>query len=65
MPAIEGIEEQGITEQTTGTEPPLTPMEEKEVVEGRFGEDPLEVKDGVAVTEEAVGLRVADVITQL
>ena len=39
-------------------------MEEKEFDGGIFGSAPLEVKDGVAVTEEAVGFHVADLITQ-
>lgn len=43
---------------------PLTPMEELELDGGRFSSAPLEVNDGVAVTEESVGMRVADVITQ-
>ena len=45
-------------------EVPLTPMEEQEGEEGIFGSAPLEVVDGVAVTEESVGLHVPDVITQ-
>jgi hypothetical protein len=39
-------------------------MEMTEMKEG-FGEQPLEVNGGVAVTEEAVGLHVADLITQV
>jgi hypothetical protein len=42
---------------------PLTPMEKSEM-EGYFGREPLEVSDGIAVTEEAVGLHVPDLITQ-
>jgi hypothetical protein len=42
----------------------LTEMEMSEM-EGRFGSKPLEVRGGVAVTEEAVGLHVADLITQV
>lgn len=42
---------------------PLTPMEEEELA-GYFGREPLEVGGGIAVTEEAVGLHVADLITQ-
>jgi len=42
---------------------PLTQMEQTEL-NGRFGSAPLEVNNGVAVTEEAVGLHVPDVITQ-
>jgi hypothetical protein len=41
----------------------LTPMEQNEL-DGTFGSAPLEVQDGVAVTEEAVELHVADLITQ-
>lgn len=37
---------------------------EKSEEEACFGAAPLEVKDGVAVTEEAVELHVPDVITQ-
>ncbi|KAE9370370.1 hypothetical protein N431DRAFT_509478 [Stipitochalara longipes BDJ] len=43
---------------------PLTPMEELELNNGVFGSDPLEVHDGVAVMEESVDFRVADVVTQ-
>jgi hypothetical protein len=43
---------------------PLTLMEMNEMG-GRFGEEPLEVSGGVAVTEEAVKLHVADLITQI
>ena len=43
---------------------PLTPMEVTEMERG-FGEQPLEVTGGVAVTEEAVGLHVANLITQV
>jgi hypothetical protein len=46
-------------------EAPLTDMEEGEAEEGEFGAEPLEVRDGIAVTEEAVGLHVADLITQV
>jgi len=42
---------------------PLTPMEKEEMELG-FGSQPLVVRDGVAVTEEAVGERRADLITQ-
>lgn len=42
---------------------PLTPMEKNEM-QGYFGAGPLEVVDGIAVTEEAVGLHVPDLITQ-
>lgn len=48
----------------TVTGAPLTPMEELELEDGVFGSAPLEVSGGVAVTEESVGLRVADVVTQ-
>jgi hypothetical protein len=44
---------------------PLTPMEELELDSGVFGNAPLEVNGGVAVTEESVDFRVADVVTQL
>jgi hypothetical protein len=43
---------------------PLTPMEELELGKGVFGSAPLEVNGGVAVMEESVELRVADVVTQ-
>jgi hypothetical protein len=43
---------------------PLTPMEELELKDGVFSSAPLEVSGGVAVMEESVGLRVADVVTQ-
>lgn len=39
-------------------------MEESERV-GMFGSAPLDLKRGVAVTEEAVGLHVPDLITQV
>lgn len=42
---------------------PLTPMEMSEM-EVAFGKQPLEVSGGVAATEEAVGLHVADLTTQ-
>ena len=42
---------------------PLTPMERDELG-GSFGREPLDVENGVAVTEEGVELHVADVITQ-
>lgn len=45
--------------------PPLTRMEREEEEQGRFGSDPLDVLNGVAVTEEAVELQVPDLITQL
>jgi hypothetical protein len=41
----------------------LTSMEEEEQ-QGAFGSDPLELAEGIAVTEEAVELHVPDVITQ-
>lgn len=40
-------------------------MMEAELEEGCFHEDPLEVADGIAVTEESVGLGVADVTAQV
>lgn len=43
----------------------LTPMQELELDSGVFGSAPLEVNGGVAVTEESVDFRVADVVTQL
>lgn len=43
---------------------PPTPMEESERA-GMFGSAPLDLQNGVAVTEEAVGLHVPDLITQL
>lgn len=43
---------------------PPTPMEESERT-GMFGSAPLDLKRGVAVTEEAVKLHVPDLITQL
>ena len=43
---------------------PLTPMIEHELNEGVFGSAPLEVHDGVAVMEESVDFRLADVVTQ-
>jgi hypothetical protein len=43
---------------------PLTPMEMNEMV-GPFGEEPLALNGGVAVTEEAVELHVADLITHI
>ncbi|KAK8117967.1 uncharacterized protein PG998_006248 [Apiospora kogelbergensis] len=42
-----------------------SPMMEAELAEGTFHEEPLEVIDGIAVTEESVGLGVADVTTQV
>ena len=42
---------------------PPTPMEESERA-GMFGSAPLDLQRGVAVTEEAVGLHVPDLITQ-
>jgi hypothetical protein len=39
-------------------------MEELELNNGVFGSAPLEVHDGVAVMEESVDFRVADVVTQ-
>ncbi|KAG9243700.1 hypothetical protein BJ878DRAFT_442845 [Calycina marina] len=42
---------------------PATGMEKQEMSEG-FGAEPLEVTEGMAVTEEAVDLHVADFITQ-
>jgi hypothetical protein len=47
------------------TDAPLTPMEELELDSGVFGSAPLEVNGGVAMTEESVDFRVADVVTQL
>jgi hypothetical protein len=41
---------------------PPTPMEEGERG-GMFGSAPLDLRSGVAVTEEAVGLHVPDLIT--
>ena len=41
---------------------PLTPMEQDEL-RGSFGREPLDVVNGVAVTEEGVELHVADYIT--
>jgi hypothetical protein len=38
-------------------------MEESERI-GMFGSSPLDLQHGVAVTEEAVGLHVPDLITQ-
>ncbi len=43
---------------------PMTPMENTELKDGVFGPLPLDVKGGVAVTEESVRLHVADLITQ-
>ncbi len=51
-------------DEVTVTGAPLTPMEELELEDGVFGSAPLEVSGGVAVLEESVGLRVADVVTQ-
>jgi hypothetical protein len=51
-------------EEITLTGAPLTPMEELELNNGVFGSAPLEVHDGVAVMEESVDFRVADVVTQ-
>jgi hypothetical protein len=39
---------------------PLTPMEKNEAEGGWFGSKPLEVRDGVAVTEEGVEGHFAD-----
>lgn len=39
-------------------------MEQDELSERSFGAAPLQVNHGVAVTEEAVGLHVPDVVTQ-
>jgi hypothetical protein len=41
----------------------MTPMQESERV-GILGRAPLDLGNGVAVTEEAVGLHVPDLITQ-
>ncbi|KAH6724241.1 hypothetical protein BKA61DRAFT_687369 [Leptodontidium sp. MPI-SDFR-AT-0119] len=41
-----------------------TAMETDELIQGEFSSAPLEVKDGIAVTEESVELHVADVTTQ-
>ena len=43
---------------------PLTRMEMNEIECG-FGEQPLEISGGLAATEEAVGLHVEDLITQV
>lgn len=43
---------------------PLTPMEESEFEKGIFGQGPLEVNGGLAVMEESLEMRVADVVTQ-
>jgi hypothetical protein len=43
---------------------PLTPLEESGKDDGAFGWMPLSVSGGVAVTEEAVEMHVADVVTQ-
>ncbi|KAF4634540.1 hypothetical protein G7Y89_g3569 [Cudoniella acicularis] len=43
---------------------PLTPMEKDEASKGKFGNLPLDVGTGVAVTEEGVGGHWADVVTQ-
>ncbi|KAK0128547.1 hypothetical protein ONS95_000513 [Cadophora gregata] len=43
---------------------PLTSMETGELIQGEFGRAPLDVKDGVALTEESVELHVPDIITQ-
>ena len=42
----------------------FTEMEMEEMEDGQFGDKPLEVSGGVAVTEEAVEMHVADLITQ-
>ncbi|CZT01079.1 uncharacterized protein RAG0_08885 [Rhynchosporium agropyri] len=41
-----------------------TAMETNELIQSQFGSAPLEVKDGIAVTEKSVSLHVADFITQ-
>ncbi|KAI1094491.1 hypothetical protein F5B19DRAFT_499462 [Rostrohypoxylon terebratum] len=41
-----------------------TKMMEEEMEEGRFHKEPLEVDHGVAFSEEAVGLGLADIVTQ-
>lgn len=46
------------------TTSPLTAMETGELIQGEFGSAPLEVKDGVAMSEESVELHVPDIITQ-
>jgi hypothetical protein len=51
-------------EEIVMTGAPLTPMEELELGNGMFGSAPLEVNGGVAVMEESVDFRVADVVTQ-
>lgn len=51
-------------EEIAMTGAPLTPMEELELENGVFGRAPLEVSGGVAVMEESVDFRVADVVTQ-
>lgn len=40
-------------------------MEERESIEGEFGDKPLDVGNGVAVSEEGVELHVPDVIAQV
>ena len=55
VPAADGNE---------GAEAPLSEMELEESEMG-FGDQPLELMDGVAMTEEAVGLHVPDVITHV
>lgn len=43
----------------------FTSMEERESIEGEFGDKPLDVGNGVAVSEEGVELHVPDVIAQV
>lgn len=61
---VEHVEEEEGEEEELIESRPLTPMEEKEKREGSFSGEPLDVEDGVAVTEEAVTLHVPDIITQ-
>ncbi|PMD59238.1 uncharacterized protein K444DRAFT_591416 [Hyaloscypha bicolor E] len=51
-------------EEIAMTGAPFTPMEELELDNGVFGSAPLEVNGGVAVMEESVDFRVADVVMQ-
>ncbi|KAH7342682.1 hypothetical protein BKA65DRAFT_526743 [Rhexocercosporidium sp. MPI-PUGE-AT-0058] len=50
--------------QPSASMPTAPAIETDKSVQGEFGSAPLDVKDGVAVTEEGVELHVADVITQ-
>ncbi|KAH9900422.1 hypothetical protein F4778DRAFT_791703 [Xylariomycetidae sp. FL2044] len=49
----------------TPAEEAVTPMISEEMEEGRFHQEPLDVDHGVAILEESVGLRVADLVTQM